>query len=92
MTTILSSHSFDLPPHRIDGGVAQWRARLEHAEAALRGRFGPVHHLAAARIKGLRIQARTFLDEHRRELSREDAADLRTRIEDLDRLLTTLKE
>lgn len=42
------------------------------------------------RLRGLRIRLRTFLDEHRRELPRDEAAALRALIEDVDHTLAKL--
>lgn len=43
-----------------------------------------------AALRGLQIRARIFLDEHRRTLTREDAATLRRSIEEMDQLLRAL--
>jgi len=41
-------------------------------------------------LRGLRIRLRTFLDEHRRALPRNEAAGLRALIEDVDHTLAGL--
>jgi hypothetical protein len=52
-------------------------------------RVAPRARLRHERLKGLRIRARTFLDEHRRSLPHDDAIALRRGLEQIDRLIAS---
>ena len=58
------------------------KAEIRHIHDDPEGRTTSV-----AQIKGLRIRVRTFLDEHRRALPREEALKLRQMLQDLDQII-----
>lgn len=67
-------------------------APLEAALTQLREEYqrAKAQRVSPDRLRGLRIRLRTFLDEYRRVLPRNDAADLRALIEDADHTLAGL--
>lgn len=67
------------PP--LEAALTQLRDEYRRAKA----HGGPPH-----RLRALRIRLRTFLDEYRRVLPRNDAAGLRALIEDADHTLAEL--
>jgi hypothetical protein len=74
---------------RTDAELAQLKAELGRL-TGLQASVQPAP-VRAARMRGLRIRLRTFLDGHRRALPRSDATDLRLTLERLDKILAELE-
>ena len=70
----------------LETNVSRLRDEYRRIKAGLAAsRAVPPHRLMA-----LRIRVRTFLDEHRRVLARDEAAALRALIEDVDHTISRL--
>jgi hypothetical protein len=79
MEQAVSTHTLETTLSRLRDEYRQVKAGLAASHAV------PPH-----RLKGLRIRLRTFLDEHRREMPRGDAAALRALIDEVDHTLARL--
>lgn len=66
--------------------LTELRDEYRRVESALRAH----QSMSPSRVRALRISLRTFLDENRRVLPREESAALRTFIERLDHVIARL--
>lgn len=67
--------------------ISRFRDEYRRVKAGL---AASSHAVPPHRLKGLRIRLRIFLDEHRRDLPRGDAAALRALIAEVDHTLAGL--
>ncbi len=70
----------------LDATLSRFREEYRRVKAGL----DASHTVPPHRLKGLRIRLRTFLDEHRRVLPRDEAAALRALIEEVDHTIAGL--